>query len=205
LWIAVGVPVVLYLVLVTGSALVAAGYFDERATPRTPAAASPAPNPSTSPAPSPLTSPSTSPSANPSGSAQPDVAEMGSENFTYGDGLVVDVSARRYAMNPLSIGAEPGHVGILVTVKVTNSGEDDVELSLSTVTLRAGPERVEAGRVYDDDVADFSMDKSVAPAGSASSTLAFSVPEGSLPLVRIEVDPGFKYEACHFEGKVPGK
>jgi hypothetical protein len=132
----------------------------------------------------------------------PLLARIGDEGITYEDGLTVQVlSAKRYTIPEINSGVQPGDVGVLVTVRITNGAPGVVDLTDCIVTLKAGPDGLEAEQVFDD-VAGDGFDSRVAPGRKATATLGFAVPKANLPLVNIEVAPAFDYEASIFEGKV---
>ncbi|MDQ1678057.1 MAG: hypothetical protein QOC93_3201 [Actinomycetota bacterium] len=135
----------------------------------------------------------------------PLLARIGDEGITYEDDLKVQVlSAKRYTIPVINAGAQPGDVGVLVTVRITNGGLELVELNECIVTLKAGADGLEAERVFDD-VAGDGFNSRVAPGRKATATFGFAVPKGNLPLVNIEVAPAFDYEASIFEGKASAR
>jgi hypothetical protein len=152
-----------------------------------------------------VSAPADSSSGDSDTSGDSQVAKIGTEGFTYNDGLTVQVlSAKRYTIPAINAGAKPGDIGVLVTVKITNGSTEVFDLSLAGVKLKAGPDGLEAESVYDD-VAGDGFSGSVAPRRNASATFGFAVPKGSLPLVNIEVQPSWDHDASIFEGRVTAR
>jgi hypothetical protein len=150
------------------------------------------------------TNSSTSPDvfAEDAAAASPLLARIGDGGITYEDGLTVQVlTAKRYTIPEINSGVQPGDVGVLVTVRISNGAPGVVDLTECIVTLKAGTDGLEAERVFDD-VAGDGFGSRVAPGRKATATLGFAVPKANLPLVNIEVSPAFDYEASIFEGKV---
>jgi hypothetical protein len=144
-----------------------------------------------------------SPSADES-AAPANVAEIGTESFTYDDGLTVAVvSATKFAKSETAAGGQPGEVGVKVTVKVTNKSKQVVDLDLLNVGLKAGADGLEAEKIFDSERGiGGGLEGSVAPGRSASGVYGFSVLPANLSTITVEVTPSFDHEASLFEGAV---
>lgn len=143
----------------------------------------------------------TPPATEPAEPADPGVGKIGDDGFTYEDDLEVRVlKAERVRFSSTSTsGAKPG---VAVTVKVTNKTGDRVDLSLSQVVLRYGPDEQEAEQVYDSEKGfEGGFQTSVANSKSASAKYGFEVPKGRQSIT-VEVAPTWDYEPSTFEGSV---
>jgi hypothetical protein len=139
-----------------------------------------------------------------SSAAPADVAKIGTESFTYDDGLTVAViSATRFAKSDTAAGGQPGEVGVTLTVKVTNNSKKVVDLDSLTVGLKAGADGLEADSVFDSARGiGGGLAGSVAPGRSASGVYGFSVLPANLNTITVEVTPSFDHEPSLFEGSV---
>jgi hypothetical protein len=137
----------------------------------------------------------------PTDTADPGVGKIGQDAFTYTDGLEVRVlKAERFRFSTYSTaGAKPG---VAVTVKITNTTGDRVDLSLAQVVLRYGPDEQEAEQVFDSENGfEGGFQTSVASGKSASAKYGFEVPKGRQSIT-VEVAPAWDYEPSTFEGSV---
>jgi hypothetical protein len=141
-----------------------------------------------------------SPSAEPSKAASM-VAKIGG-TVTYPDGVAVTiVSAARYQMGEFAAGGNPGAVGIKVTVKIANGSEKPLNLGLVTSHMHAGPNGVEASRVFDSASNVGMFSGTIAPSRAATAHLGFAVMPAELGQVSIDIRVGLR-SAALFEGTV---
>jgi hypothetical protein len=139
------------------------------------------------------------PAEEPPGEA--DVVPIGDPaGVEFEDGLAVQVvSVKRFRISEVAAGGQPGDVGALVTVKVTNGSAASVDISATELVVRAGTDQIECEQVFDEGVGDGFTGP--LPAGkSASATFGYAIPTTALGPVSVGVTPAYDYESANFEG-----
>lgn len=151
---------------------------------------------------SPSASASPSPSPSPSLDTTDRPARFPDEAITYENDLEVTVlSAKQFTPSRSAAGAQPGHLGVLVKVRITNGGTATWDASLAQVALAAGPDGEEAEKIYDTDKGiGLGFTGSIAPGKSKTAPFGFSVDVANVGDVMVEVTPDFETSAGLFEG-----
>lgn len=109
------------------------------------------------------------------------------------------VSAAQFEIGEYSFGAQPGQIGVTVTVTFTNNSAAAVDLTLAQVELRAGAAGLTASSVYDSSIGD-QVSGTIAPGQSASGQWGFGINPGDLGALSVVVTPSWSYEDGLFTG-----
>jgi hypothetical protein len=113
------------------------------------------------------------------------------------------LSVVRYTPSKNAAGTHAGQVGIKVTVKITNNSSAQLDLTLSRVKVKSGANGTQADLIIDlENNLGLGFEGSVAAGHSATADYAFSVPQGDLGKIDVEVSPDFDYDSAIFEGSV---
>jgi flagellar basal body-associated protein FliL len=113
----------------------------------------------------------------------------------------VVLSAAKFTPSATAAGTHSGEVGVKVTVKITNNSAKQLDLALTDVKLKSGPNGTQADSIIDlENNIELGFSGAVAPGHAATAVYAFSVPPANLGKLDVEVAPGFDYDSGIFEG-----
>jgi len=132
----------------------------------------------------------------------PSTARIGGQAYRFDDGVTVNVKPlARFTPSSTAFGSKPGHVGIIVTVTVTNGTAATYDASLTQVHLSAGADGTQADAITDIERGiGGGLTGSVAPGRSLTAKYAFSVAPADLKSIAVEVVPDFTHAGVIFVG-----
>ncbi|WP_238419312.1 DUF4352 domain-containing protein [Streptomyces taklimakanensis] len=109
------------------------------------------------------------------------------DTATYSSGLKVTVSgASSYTPGEFAIGHTDGNKAHKITVTLENTGDEKIDISLITLSARAGENGVTAEEIFDDEVGS-GFDGKLPPNKKATAEYAFDAPASAKNL-DVEVD-----------------
>lgn len=103
-------------------------------------------------------------------------------------------------------GGRPGDIAghaVLVTIEVTNAGEQAIETAGAAMTVSFGTDRIPGTEVTSDKTT--SLPATMQPGATASAVGAFTIPEGAGTTMQVNLDLLAGKPAIVFGGTVPGE